>query len=72
MIRNVQEETLHMIRNVQGQTLHMIRNVQGQTLHMIRNVQGQTLHINLGCTTIEHHTDRTLHSTQECTRTDTY
>ena len=26
-----------------------------------RNVQGQTLHINLYCTTIEYHTDRTFY-----------
>ena len=36
-------------------------NVQGTDITIERNVQGKILHINLYCTTIGYHTDRTFH-----------
>ena len=48
-------------RNVQGTDITIIGNVQGTDITIERNVQGKILHINLYCTTIGYHTDRTLH-----------
>ena len=59
--RNVQRKDRTINENVQGTDIKIERNVQGTDITIERNVQGQTLHINLHCTTIGYHTDRTFH-----------
>lgn len=67
---NVQGTDSRINGIVQGTDITTYRNVQGTDITIERNVQGQTLHINLYCTTIEYHTDRTCD--KECTGTDIY
>ena len=54
-------QTLQLIGMYRGQTLQLMGMYRGQTLQLRGMYRGQTLHINLYCTTIGYHTDRTFH-----------